>query len=174
MRVGFVDEAAAKHIYLCPGRTRRKPFVNSFQAHLVVLMEFGDHAASGTLHQANADNFISIFVLVLLDHLVRDEVVFRISIGTGVVARSNLDCNVVYAHAFHRGTDHTGHSIAYGRNRDHRTNTDDNAQHGEQGAHLIGDQARDSEGNIFKQIHAAPPAFRCACRVPERSGRRGW
>ena len=71
--------------------------------------------------------------------------------------RIDLHGDLVQAELRHLVRERVRHGPADAHNPNDRADTDDNAQHREQGAHLVGAQALESKADIFKQIHSAPP-----------------
>ena len=63
------------------------------------------------------------------------------------------DGDVVRAHALHAGGDGVRHAARHRHDSDDRADADDDAQHREQRAHLVGPQAVEGKLDVFKQQH---------------------
>ena len=77
------------------------------------------------------------------------------------------DRNIAGTHAGHRVHDRAGHAVADRFNGDDRCNADDDTQHREQAAHLVGLDAGQRHADILKKLHVRLSPF-----VRPRSGRR--
>ena len=69
---------------------------------------------------------------------------------------ADLDIGLGDPHVLIKILEQSPHGIADGHNGDHRANADDDAQHGEEGTHLIGLYGVEGHGHIFDQHTASP------------------
>ncbi len=130
-------------------------------------------SGSDTIRNRPAGDPVAECFQELVDHLVRN-IVLRLvwtgPIGVAVFVRPvrNVDLDAVRAHIVEHIGDRFGHRIAHSDDRNNRADADNDAEHGEQGAHLIGTQAVDRKRDVFLKVkHARRPLS-----SPRRSARR--
>ena len=116
----------------------------------------------------------------VVDHLVGDQVVRRrggvheppqrhtLGRAGGVVGilLGQADRDVAHAHARHGIGDGAGHAVAHRDDGDDRRDADDDAQHGEQTAHLVAAHTGQRHRDILKELHVRRTPF-----VHSQSGR---
>ena len=120
--------------------------------------------AAKALCQADSVDAAAVKRAVIRQHLIRQQVL-RAGSGwaeharlrtLGVIAVAFLrqaDGDVVRAHALHAGGDGVRHAARHRHDSDDRADADDDAQHREQRAHLVGPQAVEGKLDVFKQQH---------------------
>ena len=74
--------------------------------------------------------------------------------GRTVAPAIDIGLDQIDAHALHLLVHHLLQSVAQRDDDDHRSHTDDDAQHGKKGPHFTGPQGLDRQFEILGDIHA--------------------
>ena len=180
------DAPPAVQILLADGPARQQVRVVDSQVLLVDPGE-GDvgiqppvpgHAAAGGGGDADSGDSLAVPLPQGLQHLVGDQVLlFRrrhpqdglhAAHAAGLLLEEHGD--VGGPQGAHGPGDGPGEAVAHREDADDRGDADDDAQHGEKGAHLVGPEALQGHPDALTDPHSAPPP---PC-PPRRAGRPAW
>ena len=142
----------------------------------------GHGTGAHALGQLYSGHLIAEGIPVFLDHFIGDQVLGRggawakHSHGHAALIEAAVGAflgeghrQVVGPQAGHTVGDAAGEAFAHGDDGDHRADANDDAQHGEQGAHFVAAQAAQGKTNVFK--HGRAPRFPAArSRCGRQSG----
>ena len=137
------------------------------------------HAAAGGGGETDAGDGLAVPLPQGVQHLIADKVPF---VGGGhpqeglqaphaaipLLLEENGD--IGGAQGAHGPGDGPGEAAAHRENADDGTDADDDAQHGQKGAHLVGPKALQRYPDAFTDPHSAPPP---PC-LPGRAARPAW
>ena len=179
LAVAVLRGAAVGHVHVLGGEVVA---VYPHQIQGGAVAAIGHGAGAHALGQLHGGHLIAEGIPVFLDHLIGDQVLGRggtwaehphghaalIGIAVGAFLGEGHR-QVVGPQAGHTIGDAAGEALAHRDDGDHRADADDDAQHGEQGAHFVAAQAAQGKTNVFK--HGRAPRFPAArSQCGRRSG----